>query len=102
LISGLASKDFGGDVMRSAILLLACGALFCFTACEDRQTDMDDTDETYRESPQTPPTREQGPAERTGRIIDEASRRAAEAVGEGLKKAGKEIEENVPEPREPE
>lgn len=86
--------------MRWVILLLTCGALLCFTACEDRGADFDDTDEAYQESPQTPPTRQEGPAERTGRIIDEATRRAAEAVGEGLEEAGQEIKQRTPEPRE--
>lgn len=83
--------------MKFLTMLLAALALaFSNTACEDRDRQIDETTDG------TPPAvREEGPAERTGRIVDEATREAAEAVSKGLEKAGKEVREHVPPSDDP-
>jgi hypothetical protein len=77
--------------MRFAALFIACGLLVFSTACKERTTPAYDST-----PPATAPAGE-GPAERTGRALDEAGRRAAESVGRGLEEAGREIQEHVPE-----
>ncbi|HOQ86739.1 MAG TPA: hypothetical protein PLQ89_13595 [Phycisphaerae bacterium] len=83
------------------IILLTSLVLVFSTACENRDSGVNEGG-GYRETPaerQSDATpREEGPAERTGRIVDEATKRAAEAVGHGLREAGREIQEHVPAP----
>jgi hypothetical protein len=98
----MAESRRGDRDMKWMVLLLASFALVFSTACEDRDAGVDEGTE-YREPAPTEPQseavpREEGPAERTGRIVDKATKRAAEAVGRGLEEAGREIQENVPEP----
>lgn len=80
-------------------------------ACEDREPRDVDTYEPPRQQlapeqeRQEPtiderPVREpqpEGPAERTGKIIDEVTKDAAESVGRGLEEAGEEVQRHVPE-----
>lgn len=89
--------------MMKALRLAAGVALISVLAygCDDRRDEVDETP-VYRETPAPetprPEVRDEGPAERTGRVIDRATKRAADAVGHGLEEAGREIQENVPEP----
>lgn len=88
--------------MRPMTLCIAVFGLLFWAGCEDRRVVEEPT--IYRETAlatapaDVPPTRQEGPAERTGRVVDDALDRAAETVGRGLEEAGREIRENVPEP----
>lgn len=91
--------------MKWIVVMFACFPLLAAAGCEDRDRGADNLDEpAYRDSgpetsPADAPERKEGPAERAGRAVDRATKKAAEAVGRGLEEAGKEIQEHVPDSR---
>lgn len=82
--------------MKSIAFFVSCGLLLGSAACENRTADREPA------PPATAPAREEGPAERVGRVVDESAERAAEAVGQGLEEAGREIQQHTSDPEPPE